>query len=351
MTLRPPRLRQIGLAVIGPGPLWEGRYRSALAALETRVAVKAVYDPVHILAQQVARTLSAEPVDSLHGLFERADVQAVAVFDVGWLGLAPLRQALRSQKPLFLAGRFLFRTDEIAGLHAQVLETGLPVMTEFAGRHTPTTCRLMELMATRLGFPQEIQVQGARLCSPTEVQREGLVGLLDWCLYVAGRPPCRVTAITPVGRQIVASTTEIGLTEHEASWHGFGGEHDADGSLESAAAGEVELVFRRIGRFPELKIRIQFGVSDSESADWGGQKKLRCEQGTAVVDGVSGLSWVTGDSECRESLGDEKTAEQRMLDLFLRRVAGGLVPVSDLGAAIIAVNLSQSIRAAFSTRT
>ncbi|MGH7128519.1 MAG: Gfo/Idh/MocA family oxidoreductase, partial [Planctomycetaceae bacterium] len=148
----------VRVGIVGTGAAWETRYRPALERLKSRIAVRAVYDPVACRAEQVAEELHTQPADGLCTLLDRPDVRAVLVLDAGWQEDVPLRFAFERKKPVYLAGSLGENLERLKHVHAWAQEAGVALMPEFSRRYTPASARLQELLATRLGRPQRIDV-------------------------------------------------------------------------------------------------------------------------------------------------------------------------------------------------
>lgn len=216
-----PRDR-ISVGLIGVGPLWEYRYRPAVERLSSRIIITSVYDAVAVRARQVAADLGSEVASGLRALYERTDIQALIVLDPAWYGLFPAELACEYQKPAFLAGSLGQDLSALQSLYERSQERQTLLMTEFSRRYTPSTTRLRELMATKLGQAVRVKI-GVQL--PRNSQSLGLpgqstpqdilAGLFDWCQYVTGRTPVSMTSptasIATSGRRLV----EIGFRPDE----------------------------------------------------------------------------------------------------------------------------------------
>ena len=78
------------------------------------------------------------------------------------------------------------------------------------------------------------------------------------------------------------------------------------------------------GRTRDLNIR---NVRDSELPG----RFVKCNRGEAVLHDESSICWrLTGQSEREENLASEQSAIAMQMSVFLRRVAGGLIPTADL---------------------
>lgn len=308
---------QIAVGVIGVGPMWERRYRSAVNSLSDRFSVRVVYDAVLAKAQVAAAEVGAEVAAGLRQVFERTDLHAVLVLDTAWYDLFPAELACLCRKPTFLAGSLGGDLPALAALHQLAVEHETLLMTEFSRRYTPATTRLRELIATQLGEARQVNVAAvvpvAASTGPLPGQsceRDYLAGLLDWCQYITGRVPTSLLA-TPQ-----ASNAE--------PW-------------------EIELGFRpdpngRPATTAKLQLRpatLTDGLGDgaAEESSWPFPRhQIICERGAAQFAAAGEICWQNGTRTHSgiERLVAERTDAEVMLDQFSRRVLGGLVPVADV---------------------
>jgi predicted dehydrogenase len=148
----------INLGIVGLGPVWESRYRPVLDKLQHRVRIRAVFDPVASRCDEVAATLRAAPYQGVLALLTHADVRGILLLDSSWYGNALIHFLGQMRKPVYVAGSLGEDPDELARLRSLVESEGLLVMPEFSRRFTPATCRLHELIATRIGRPRHIAI-------------------------------------------------------------------------------------------------------------------------------------------------------------------------------------------------
>ena len=149
----------VPVGVIGLSPAWETQYRPALKALRTRIAVRAVYDHVLSRAELAAADFGALPVAGMRALARRDDLKALLVFDTGWGGAETIRLLCSAGRPMFVAGTFSADEPELERLIESAVDCGSMVMPALGARYTPATCRLRELMASRLGRPLKIEIE------------------------------------------------------------------------------------------------------------------------------------------------------------------------------------------------
>jgi predicted dehydrogenase len=309
----------VNVGVIGLGPQWESGYRAALERLESRIAVRAVYNAVESRAAQVAAASNADVSDGMRALLERPDVRAVLVLDTAWHHGLPFEFVLSSGKPAFLGVWPDLSPPRIEQFARRARDGSLTLIPAFPQRYMPATARLRELIATKIGRPRRIRIDtscpadaaltsaaGGRGCEP-------VVHLFDWCRQVVRTSPAVARAAAGTG------------------------EADAvDG------AREIDIEFRapRGGEPCRAEIRLQVlepGACGAGAESRAGTDPLamrievEAERGRAVLDGAHTIQWWAAEHSAEESLTAERSEFEVMLDLFCRRVVGGLIPVADFG--------------------
>ncbi len=324
----------VKVGVVGPGVFWESRYRPALERLAGRIGVCAVYDPVATRAEQVASESRAMPVSGMLALAEMPSVQAVLLLDPGWAGLKAIELLARVPKPIYVAGtlgcdrELLNRLQQQAAAHRQTL------MPEFTLRHTPSTGRLHELMATKLGRPARIVIE-ATVPAPWEPNAaisgagaDFLVGLFDWCQYVIRTMPLQIQASTE--------------------------------TLEASSAGSIPRTRRTVtvefaksrsgGVAPTVELRLSHTERTGSSQppvserDAFPLKQVVCERGHATLPSAAEIHWQNGQAEpIHELLTSDRSSVEVMLDHFCRRVVGGLIPIADIGDVCRSVELARAV--------
>lgn len=198
---------RLRVGVVGLGRLWEARHKPALATLKDRFSVVAVYDEVARRAEIEAAQLGCRAAEGLTALIDAADVDVVYLLTPQWFGLHAIELACAAGKPIYCALPLSCEAQELDRVDAVVRASGVPFMPEFARRFYPTSIRLRELIATRLGPPRLVVGQG-RLSG---FDRYGLPGpstqiapasllvdpgsyLVDWCRFLFESEPSAVQA-------------------------------------------------------------------------------------------------------------------------------------------------------------
>ncbi len=300
----------VNFGLIGLGPWWESQFRPAMAKLEQRVRVVAVYDSVLARAEQAARETHARVVCGVTAVADRPNVQAILWLDASWTGAATLRLLCERRKPVLMAARFELLLSELERLHAYAVTHGLTLVPALSRRCTPATHRLQELMATELGRPLRIEIHGSpahnsqmpfateadRLTMSLQADDDPLLEWIDWCHYVfRGTPQHATRAVdSPANNQ-------------------------ASVRLEFAPFNPSDLTSPP--RIAEVSI----------SSDRAEEARVQCERGDARLLGAATIEWTTAAGSHSESLAAERSETEVLLDHFCRRVVGGLIPVPDLG--------------------
>jgi predicted dehydrogenase len=303
--------------IIGLGPLWESLYFPALCRIRQKVAIRAVYDPVASRAEQVAQTLHARPYEGISALIEDAKVRAFLMLDPGWYREPWLRAMCAGHKPVYVAGNLANDAELMLHLYDQAKSCGQLVMPEMHRRYAPSTSRLHELMASRIGRPRRITIDAEiRVASDRSDPWEDpcaarvLMELFDWCRYVTRTQPATV------------SSTTLGSVEPGNGLHQ-----------------EIRIEFTRSrqgGEPAEAALRVHWrhdaaaGAANGSMARIGSQV-VECDRGTATLYDERRIEWQPEQGErADETLSADRSAVEVMLDQFCRRVAGGLLPVADL---------------------
>jgi predicted dehydrogenase len=331
----------VNVGVVGLGPGWETRFGPALRKLRERIAVCAIYDPVASRAAQVARQWNATAVDGVVAMSERADLRGFLLLDPGWHGWESLRYLCEPRKPVFIAAGFGRDFSTLRTLHEQVRTSGQTLMPGLSARYTPATCRLRELMATSLGRPQRINID-AYLPMPESTlspQRrgsvsEGFLHLLDWCRYVVGAAPTQVHA-------------------HHLNGYVDSGCGDRSVTLKfenpRTTAAPVNAVLRIHRQLDEESADLRSAESACFDQAADSRAEVVCERGTAAITSATEITWNVGNGPVREILTWERSTVEVMLDLFCRRIVGGLIPLPDLADVVQGLRLHEAAERSLTT--
>ena len=376
---------QVGL--VGVGAEWK-RYRPALSRLRRPIHIEAVYDPVFARAEQAAKELDADPVEGLQALASLRNVEAILVMDPGWTRTSIVPLLARYRKPLFLAPWVLNGGTTLERLSETRATSESPIVPAMWRRFLPAAIRLQELIATELGGLREITVD---LTTPAEltsaephsasgddensshsgVTLESLVGWLDFCRNLFRAFPLSASWSRPAttadrpndDRDIFELNVEYRQrTGHSSVPAGESPLTDNPASRESQTGRRACLRIaidkaRSISDSPSTLIlhTPQSGVIEPASTlpsqdctahrDAFPQITFHCEKGKATITSPVQIQWQTGSStQKQETLTSERSEEEIMLDIFCRRVIGGLVPVADLDDILRPIQLLESCR-------
>ncbi len=313
------RNRQLSLGIVGLGAGWEPAYRPALERLGERAVVTAVMGPRWKATAETALTLGLRHISSLRELM-RQENDGVLVTEAGWLGWFPLRVAIESGRNLYTPLPACEDYAPLEGLHAAAQSAGVLAVPEMRLRYTPATLRLRELLATELGPVEEIEV---RSLSPALMATPRVVlELIDWCRVVLGCFPRDVRAGETPGPRSGDSLQTIEL--------GF----EPAGSKSGRVRAAIML--------PEVSgsgVTHAAVPGDAAADTWPLEFSIRCKHGEARLEAAAQLRWREGGREQIESLSTDRTAVSVAVDHFARRLAGGLIPVPDLGDVCLAARV------------
>jgi len=325
----------LNVGLIGLGPEWERRYRPALAKLQRRLRVRCVHTPVATHAEQAAAELQCQVAPGLMTLMERDDVAALLVLDTAWYSGVPANFACQVRKPAYLAGSQVPRTSLTDQLLLRAAESGVTLMPELGHRYTPATSRLRELIATRLGRPLEMTVDvatpvdNARDGAPplTVTSRELLAMTIDWCVNIVGTAPVSVRVSSGAGSRPESNQGSLEI-QVEFRRPAAGGPAAVACIRLNAASGPAVTGAKSDPSVLELQARVQ------------------CLKGIAWLANPDQVKWESADEKKTESLTSDRPDVEVMLDLFTRRVVGGLIPVPTLEDLLRAHQLIESALAA-----
>ncbi|HLA84093.1 MAG TPA: Gfo/Idh/MocA family oxidoreductase [Thermoguttaceae bacterium] len=327
---------KIRVGLIGLGEAWEHRYAPALRALADSFEVRAVCDPVGHRAAQVARQFGAVVVDGYHALAAHEDVDAIMLLAPGWFGSLPLLAACAAGKAVYCGAELDLPLAEAQRIRRCAEERGVAFMAEFVRRHAPATLRLKELIATHLGPPQLLfshhrlsVVKKANGCGapPQDPIRRELVELVDWCCYVVGRWPRRVSGI--VHHQTPTRT--------EDDYRMLSMDFSEEGEPGSGPIAQISC-----GRY--IPARWHEAVGYRPLAEL----QVSCERGIAFIDLPSTLVWFDEAGRHQEILDSERPVGEQLLTQFHRAVTSRACEKPDLndvcGALMIVQEASRSFR-------
>jgi len=279
--------QQIEIALVGSG-MDESDETIQLLEKDTRLKVASVYDSTHATAVSLAERFKGVPAKSLKSVFVNPHLRGVIVLNAGWLGAQPLFHACCEQVPVLFDHTARFR-DDFAKEHLLSLSrrSGTLLMPSYLHRWTPSTLRMRELIATQTGAVESMS------CSAINSDAHTVERLIDTSCAVMQSAPL---SIAP----------------------------DEDGTA-------LTIRFRRLsaaGTAVVAKIVLPEVASlESTSGVDAPQISLTCRHGSVEMYDDQRLHWSHDGTTHTEELSSDRSACAVMLDLFGRRLVGGLVPV------------------------
>ncbi len=291
----------LDVAIIGLGSAWETTHQPALQMLRDRMRIRVVWDAVATRAEQAASEFKATPCEGILRAVSLPSVQAVLVLGDAWCRDALLSFLMQNDKPSFVADdTTLLRASAINDFTDKDVRTPM-IVPELSLRYTPATSRLRELMATRLGAAREIDVQVE--CPPHNDLYQSRLPLTDWCRYLVGKKAT-----------VQQFTDETLLLEFPPS----------RSQTETSLARITHLATPAVAHdVPSFTATIQ------------------CERGTAKLRGTQEITWTHAEDQRTEILEGERDGMVVLLDLFCRRVMGGLVPIPTIDDLITSARLAK----------
>ena len=323
---------RLRVGVVGLGPSWEKRYRSALRALSDRFEVRAICEPVALRASQVAREFNASAVDGFRALMRREDIDAVLILSRQWFGSLPILAACDAHKSVFCCDGLEVDPELARRLRSRIEKAGIAFMAEFPRRHSPATLRLKELIATRLG-PPKLLFCHARVPSGPSLERAGgdgcssnlheLVELVDWCRYVAGVDPTSVLGVVHGGLEASQGR------DYQMMSLDFSQEDDPPGSVVAQVS---------CGRYIPATWHEAIGFRPPSAL------QVVCERGMAFADLPASLVWFDNAGRHVESLDSERPVGETLLVQFHRGVTSLVLNSSGLEDAYKALSIVLAAR-------
>ncbi len=318
------RIQQIG--ILEPGPDWESLYRPALQRLTDRVQVAAVFDGVPRTAQMVAEQLDARPVSAIRSLFE-SDLVGVLCCHIGWYGLYPMQLAVAAKKPFYTLVPFTVEMASLATIARSAHAEGTLIFPELRLRYMPAALRLKELCATSLGeieqLTVDVRIPRIHMAEPL------LLELLDWVVSLFRHQPDKIEALAesdPTSERTIVLQSPQPKQSAQIGTLRFREENRSKPveTKSTAPAGALQHVMR-VSQIP-IECTVQ------------------CRHGEARLEDAETIRWRSGGQERIESLSTDRTDVDVAVDLFARRLAGGLIPVPDLDDILLARRLMSLVR-------
>lgn len=270
---------------------------------QDRFHLTAAYSPVYHFLERQSRKIGIVPYGSLCNLLRSQAVAGLiwnsetAPFTLESLGLGlGARHILARMETLQQLS-----LERLSRLHQFAEREHLEIFPELPLRWTPSTLRLRELVATQLGPIREIQLSA----QSSQAETSRLLQQLDWV------------------RMLLATT---------------------DLTVSSSKQGEIEVNFARPGgQTARCLLSRNNETSSATPEDSTCQAKVSCEAGQLEIISDVQIRWKSTAEWIDESHLGERSTTAVMLDLFGRRIAGGIVPVPDLVEVLKSQRLLQTV--------
>jgi len=232
----------------------------------------------------------------------------------------PAQDSQPAAPPVYIAGSLGEDLGLLELIHDRATEQLVTLMPEFSRRYSQATTRLFELVVTRLGNPNSIQIETCCPAANQQVEVPGqkneadfLVGLIDWCCYVMRTKPVRV----------------------ETTFH-------SDSSDQSEDHRQIKIEFlpdpvTAAERFALIKIKSE----QREAEPHFPRHQIVCRNGLAEFHSPDEIHWENESSSMTESLKSDRQELEVMLDHFCRRAVGGLIPVANIKDVCQAIQLTR----------
>lgn len=295
------RLPLVKIGIVGLGCDWLESLAPALEKMQTRFRVVGVYDDVSVTAQQWAERIRTQTVLGVRPLLTRNDLDAVLLGTIGWQGDWLLDLLQSSKLPVLLGPDVSLSQSQVDQWQQVCSEDGLIVIPEFRLRYIPSTLRLRELQATALGPVEQLWVH-PQAWDRLWKRPISLFHLLDWCTSLVERRP---VAIEP----------------------------DA-GDFSDGEGRNVRVAYEPRGPVDTTRPIEALLIWEPSTSDPPSNEtlcELKCRNGTAVIASPNEFHWSSGTDSGQEKLTADRSSTEVVLDLFARRVLGGLIPTPDLG--------------------
>jgi len=341
--------RTLRLGVIGLAAEWETVHQPALSRMAARGEVVALHLTSRRRAAETASLCGAQAIGSLRRL-TRLPLDGVVIPAPAWYGWFPVIACLEQGRSCLTALPDDVPLDLLRRLHAAAQSQGVLAMPELRLRCTPATLRLRELLATELGAAQEIEIRSLAPL-PVPADRAALLAF-DWCRTIIAGTPLTIDARSDAD----AADGETFVAELQWSPARGSGRVAASVRLHSSqlrpATPALPAAARSpgAGSAPPTDASTTPGATPAPATGVGGSAAaadgwplefvIRTRHGEARLEDAAHLRWRCGGLERSESLSVERPAAAVILDHFARRLAGGLIPVPDLGDLCAASQLA-----------
>ena len=322
----------LAVGLVGLGSDWESQQRPALNRLRHRLRVRGIYTAVASRADPVAEEFECVPCASLRMMAERSDLHALLVFDPGWKSDLPAQMAGQAGKAAFYLPAASLTSGAVQRLADLATQANVTLTPGLTWRYLPATLRLRELLATQLSKPHQIEMRLRPLSDLNANDRARMtarpIEALDWCHFIAGTP-C-IDQRWDIEQQSDRGESDPLRSQHRPI------QPDAPApAAEGISPPDAEFWQRTFcfrapasgGPAPVVKImappavwQVPHTICAVESLS------LQTVHGRARLLAADQIAWSCGaEAEQQESLSEERSPIELLLDHFSRRVVGGLV--------------------------
>jgi len=306
-------LRPVSIAVVGLSEDWQKVYAPVVAAMAERMQVVAINDSELNLAQRVGQQLRVPMFPSLSGMMRDALCGGMIVTSPAWYALGTARHGLEAGNLLYLSDAASMSEAHVAELDKRAHDRGLLVMPELFLRFVPATLRLRELIVTSLGPVEEIELDWGDVPRRSPIRQQ--LEAFDLCRVLMQSSPT----------SLCTSKLASGSSIRQETRLEFSVKQKVDVSCHAIIRHCTEDIETTLGKPSESQ------PDTSVEPEWPMVCRVRCRQGEAWLSNPRRIQWTTQTDNADELLTNDRSAATVALDLFARRLAGGIVPVPSLG--------------------
>lgn len=285
----------ISIGIIGLPQAEQDSFLQCLTGLK-RLKLAAGYSAVFGLLEKTSRELKITAYGSIRKLLADSAIQGIIwsadsrEFRLEECGLGTGSKHLLMRGPLLE----ILPLDRLISLHLQSLESSLEILPELPHRWNPTSLRLRELVAAKLGPIRHIELT----FHPDQTSFRSLFKRIDWVRMLLS---LKGVTVSPTRNESFA----------------------------------IEFA-RPLGRAATCCLKQSLSENETPVV-------ITCEAGEVQILSTTQLKWESQGNWYEESLSNERSAAHVMLDLFGRRIAGGIVPIPDLAEVLKTFRLLQAV--------
>lgn len=293
------RLQQISLGLVGAESDWETRFRPIIGNFK-HGRVVAVYAPVPGEAEMLGRETGGAVFYSLRRMIAAGQVQGLLVLESGAISRWAVAMAIEAKLPVYVSAPIDQSQFPCVDQWVAWEEEGAVLVPGAVARATPTALRLRELVATKLGSVREVHIT-LQQQSPGGRQ---VIQAIDWCRSLLG------SNVSSMERHRTASEDRLVLQCGRTS------SPSVQTRTEIDLSGRIGSTDRPSG--PD---------TTAATTTIAFQARVTCAMGEAQLFNERVIHWSTHEERVEEHLESDRSADEVLIDLFLRRAVGGVVPV------------------------